>query len=424
MKFNFKVLILVIFITSSNLWGQINSLNNFQNDREGKSAFIGKREEKKIHLWLNKWNIALAEEIFETSLKEFNPGNICAFDLTSLINAKAKGFGFDAKILFYVLRKQNYIDDVVLNTFLKNLKSQNLKLQFANSINDYNDYIELNDSAKNTFTEFQKSSKTRCIDESYRLLKAEIDKNKSASRNLPSIIIQAYNEKIINYASAQKLLRANQVKLNENYITLREYLSKKNELRNLFPINNQEKNDFINKLSRREALSPRSKLFQKYSIIQMTILASVIERLAEHLESTKIEILVYDKQGQGVINKIELEEMERFRFALKYLQKEMTLLGTNYLIGFKPSYQDIIAAAYEIGKIKSEHVETIAKLEVLWNPKKTQYEKFASLIRLTGTVGTLLIPPPYGFLVALGLVAIEMTSKKSEKLKSPDHSLF
>jgi hypothetical protein len=416
-----KWLISFLIINLSALGQQVTALNSLserlKNDREEKSLYLKKWELNLVEKWDGVVSFDQTKEIFNNALSYFNPGNICAFDLSSILVATSKQFG-QPKSFLYTLRKNNLIDDVVLNSLLRNFQA----LQLTISINNENIH-DVSESQKKIFLDFE-NSKNRCIDETFKVWKSKIAIKNQTDRALT--IQAAYQHGIINFQSFQKLYRANSVNLDLDYVTLRDYLSKKEDLRKQKPVNPLELTSIITERSpdAKVKIGHRTRLYQKFNLVQIVLLADIIKKLNEHLASPNMNLMIYDKQGNLVRN-IELEEMERFRFAIKFLRKEMALLPNNfYFSGQSATYIDLITAAYEVGLINSQDINSVASLEELWNPKKTFYEKAGTWIRLAGSVGTLLIPPPYGFVMALALVAIEATAKKSEKIVSPEHSLF
>lgn len=415
MKSTYVILLFTIFYGAT--YAQSLTVEKFVNDREGNSIYIKKADQKQIKRWKSQQGETLAKDLFAESLKTFNLSNICAQSLVSILDAKAKSLGIKTRTLLLVLREDNIIDDIVLNTLLKNLKA----LEFKISIRENIEIPALDLDTSVTFMDFEKS-KNRCIDETYRIWNSKTKLLENQNRE--NYIYAAYHYKVINFPTFQKLYRAHYAELDNEYVSLREYLSKKENLRTLFPIDPKGKNILINAKAKQERIGHRTRLYQRYSVVQITILAKVITNLELHLNSGKATINTYDKSGLIVVETRELTEMERFRYAIRALQTELTTMANNPLVGMTPTYLDVIAAAYEIGKVNSEQVTAIAKLEELWTPKKTFTEKYGTYIRLVGTVGTLLIPPPYGLVIALGLVAMESTAKKSEKISAPEHSLF
>lgn len=413
---------LLIFSMKLLAQGQMNSplpAERFYNDREGSSPFIQKKERSLIAEWEDKVSIDQTKEIFQHALSRYNPSNICAYNLMTDLMALSSQYG-KPKSFLLALRKNDVIDDIVLATLLKNFHVLNSKITFK-----YELTMKLGEEEQKVFKEYFPSNpklNTRCIDESYKVWKAKMN---ISDRSVRADSIQvAYQENIINYQVFQKLYRTNLANIDKDYVTLRDYLSKKQELRDQKPILPSERTTLIAQKVKGKNSSYRSQLYQRYDVVQIMFLADIINKLQEHLASTKMILQIYNKD-ETLLRSIELEEMERFRFALKFLRKEMLELSNNaYFFGQSISYMDLISAAFEVGLISTKDIDEVAKLETLWNPRKTLYEKAAVWIRLAGSVGTLLIPPPYGFAVALGLVAIESSAKKSQKIVSPDYSLF
>ena len=144
------------------------------------------------------------------------------------------------------------------------------------------------------------------------------------------------------------------------------------------------------------------------------LMGNVIKKLRARLEADKIEILVYSREQ--VDETITLEPMERFRFALKLLRKELQALSLNtYFDGRSPDYFDVMVASYEIGLIPASEVDSLAGLQDVWNPEKTLWDKALTWGRMFSSVATIAIPAPYGFIPALVIVVIEATTAKDAK---------
>jgi hypothetical protein len=93
----------------------------------------------------------------------------------------------------------------------------------------------------------------------------------------------------------------------------------------------------------------------------------------------------------------------------------MALLSLNtYFSGRSPDYMDLMTSAYEVGFIPAVELETVAGLQDIWNPKKTFWEKADIWIRTFSAVASVALPPPYGFIPALAVVIIEMTTGKDK----------
>jgi hypothetical protein len=151
-------------------------------------------------------------------------------------------------------------------------------------------------------------------------------------------------------------------------------------------------------------------------------MGNVIKKLKTRLESPRIDILIYDDQDT-VIESFTLDPMERFRFAIRVLRKEMKILSTNnYFQGRQPQYTDLMAAAYEMGIVTSVELDQVAKLEEIWNPTRTFWDKASVWVRLFGSTLSIVVPPPFGFVPTLAIVAIEIFNR--DQPVDDQHSLF
>jgi hypothetical protein len=103
----------------------------------------------------------------------------------------------------------------------------------------------------------------------------------------------------------------------------------------------------------------------------------------------------------------------------------MSLISLNtFFQGRSPEYIDIMTAAFETGVIAGSELDELALLEEIWNPKKTFWDKAQVWVRLFGTVASIALPPPYGFIPALAIVVIEMTVGKKDDKKTNDPTVL
>jgi hypothetical protein len=195
-------------------------------------------------------------------------------------------------------------------------------------------------------------------------------------------------------------------------------------LRTQYPLRDiKERSDFTSVEVKKMKSSRRQKLFENYSDLQIIMMGNVIKRLRSRLEYDAVEISGYK---EGVLQEtIPLDPMERFRFAIKALRKEMSLLSLNtFFNGRSPDYMDLMVASYEIGIIPASELDTVASLEEIWNPKKTFWDKAGIWIKTFASVATIVIPPPYGFIPALVIVVIEATVGKKKDPNANDPSVL
>ena len=100
--------------------------------------------------------------------------------------------------------------------------------------------------------------------------------------------------------------------------------------------------------------------------------------------------------------------MEIYRFLVKYLRYEMSLLKENHLFSnTQVNYVDLVAASFEMYKIPPVALEELLLMETIWNPQKSKKEKVAMWGKLFTQAGIIFIPPPYNYLASLSIMVIE-----------------
>ncbi|MAW07143.1 MAG: hypothetical protein CME61_02555 [Halobacteriovoraceae bacterium] len=116
--------------------------------------------------------------------------------------------------------------------------------------------------------------------------------------------------------------------------------------------------------------------------------------------------------------------VEIYRLCIKLLKKEMKELKTNHLFkGKAPSFNDLVASAYETQLIDKTFLEELYKIQEFWSPKKTKWEKVKFWVSIFTQAGTIFLPPPYNYLVTFSILAIE-NLHPDEELPSYEHSIF
>ncbi len=397
---------------------------DLRNDREGKSFYSGRSHEKAKNKAIDKLGENIILNSYQDTLREVEKSSLCSFTVNELLLNKLKQENsrfkeFEGAI--YYLREQNEIDDVVVKILLDAYEVSTTKVY--NTI-DENSFLPPHDKVKpllsliGAFKEkFLQSS--GCLDEAYKRFYADaqkVEKNIS-KRHLESLYALALEEDLIDRELYTKLEQARRNDLHTRNLTLKSYHQKMTSLRLQFPLRDQdEKSEFVTGKTDKLKMSRRQFLLEHYSDIQIALMGDVIKKLRTRLDSPKAEILIYDR-NQG-IETITLEPMERFRLAIKLLRKEMSYLSLNtFFNGTSPGYLDLMTAAYESGIIPASELDEIAGLEDMWNPKKTFWQKAKVWVTTLGTVATVIIPPPYGFLPALAIVVIEYTTGAD---KDPD----
>lgn len=212
-------------------------------------------------------------------------------------------------------------------------------------------------------------------------------------------------------------------KVHEWPLTMSSYARSLEKLTQKYPDRTKEKSDAISSTKFGQKISMRVGLYQKFNSTQIILLANLVKEMKARLESKDVKIVIdYDDRPAETI---ELSPMEKFRFILKLLRKEMAELNNSSLLeGKNASYFDVIAAAYEVGVIKSGEIEQLAALQEIWNPTKTPKEKALFWVKTFGGVASVLLPPPYGFVSVMAIMLIDQQVKDAPVNRDPDFNLF
>lgn len=419
----FKLLILAL------LWSfQAMAQVSFVNDREG----VSYHQNKKFLKHSKYVNPAVATAAFHETLSTVRPSQICAIDLVDSLQKKLKDVK-KSKFHFVLksLRAQNEIDDVVYNILMKAWGVLETPAVLYAEDDSYQEHLSFDGEDREkkvqAVASFESRQAGRCLDEAFKNVISDLRKidKKISDQEIEATIRLAYEEHKISLLSFGRLEQLRREKAQEWRLSLKDYIQKVQTLRGQFPLRDKnEKSNFVTKKSTLGKMSHRERLYENYSFIQIALMGNVIKKLKDRLDSPKVEILVYSKEDK-VNEVVPLDPMERFRFAIKILRKEMHELSiNNYFGGRKPSYLDIMAASYEIGIVTSLEIDEVAGLEEIWNPKKTFWDKAQTWVRMASSVAAIVIPPPYGFIATLALVAIEATNKKKDANTNLEHSLF
>lgn len=417
--------ILISFILLAHSMPALAEALDFSNEREGRSSYDTKSNQRSVKSTLKKINSQTIHSSFETALRESTSNNVCAYNINeTFINhlgvKKISKSVFEGAI--YHLRFENKIDDMVAQILFNAYKAAH------KTVHRYEEehFLPGNSSQREMLYTLIKDFSTKylnrqCYDDAYRLLHTDLNKVMPLSKNaLKSIFLSASNRNLINEEVYLLLERARLSDLHLKSVSLKDYQQKLVSLRDQYPLGTDEVSDFVTEMND-NGLTHRQQLLGNYNDLQIIVMGNLIKKLRTRLESDRIEIMIYDQEGN--IEMIPLDPMERFRFSLKLLRKEMHQLAQNSLFnGRAPSYMDLIAASFEIGVVAGTEIDELGSLEEVWNPKKTFWDKASFWVRSFSSVATILIPPPYGFIPVLALVAIEATMDKDTPID--DGSLF
>jgi hypothetical protein len=378
-------------------------------DREGKSFFLSEiNEEYYRSLPVNPERLKADLLAASAEVK----GEPCAFKLIAKLEEKRHFPQYDLATYFHLLRSHRIIDDVIYRLSFKVL---NIGYSFEHSEVDLTQIT--NESKHYPIAQFLKRDKAgKCFDENMKLLSSDLRAGKKKFKLKPALsplIKAALTDKILSPEGAEMMKRAMKEKLQDEPLTLMQYQQKKQILRTEHPVPKVESHFITQKVSKKVKTSHRQKLYDQYTYVQISRMGNLLKVMRQIQDSDKIVINTYGPDQKTIIHQRELLPHERYGYAIKFLRVEMKNFQKNPLFeGKKPSFTDVIASAYELGFLAAEEIESVAKIEEFWNPKKTFLEKSMVWIRMFGTLSAVIVPPPYGFIAILGIMVIEATTKK------------
>lgn len=178
-------------------------------------------------------------------------------------------------------------------------------------------------------------------------------------------------------------------------------------------------NGFTEKyVSRKEGLTRRGRLYKTFSPTQVMIMSGVIEKLARRLDARRVELIFQYGPNADESQSYVLSPMEQYRVSIKMMRKEMAeLMRGDLFAGTGLEYEDIIAASFETGLIKSSELDQILKFEEFWNPRTNRIRAYASFAFSLAGTATFYLPPPWNI---VGAVALMFTQTRIMPAPQPD----
>ncbi len=392
----------------------------YQNIRESDSELITSLKKDEVErLYKNTRDLEVLKKIIgDRSI------NRCA---TKVINKIQNDLGLvsekDVELAVLGLRMSDAIDDVSASLLIK---ANDLSHVIPNPIakNDLTDDDENNAMAIYKSNAKSIHDKTLCIEDTYRdLVGSLISKSPKFIRNLKHINKLALNNGYISDNEFKRLEMLRFKKVHEWPMTLSNYAQSLEMLNRKFSERVKEASTLVTSVKFRQKKSLRLALYEKYNSTQIILLANMMKELKERLESKDITINInYVDRPSEIIN---LSPMEKFRFILKLLRKEMADMNNGSLLAGKPAnYMDLITASYEVGYIGANEVEQLASLQNIWNPVITPKEKAMYWVKTFGGMASVLLPPPFGFVSVMVIMLIDQQIKDAPVNTDLDFSMF
>ncbi|MFA6237714.1 MAG: hypothetical protein WC635_10340 [Bacteriovorax sp.] len=396
---------------------------SYKNIREGKSALIPRFKEDDIaRMYRGTKAINVLRKIITDKSV-----NRCATKVISAIESQLDLVSDkDVEDAILGLRLDDSIDDVSAGLLIHASK---LSRPLANPIakNELTDEEEAKAISIFSSKISDIKNKSLCIEDTYRSIYFSLVKESAKfGKHLKHLNKIAFDRDLISEAEFRRLETMRAGKVYEWPLSLSSYAQTLDTLAKRFPDRVKESSELITDNSEgkfRNKKSLRQSLHEKYNSTQIILLANMVRDLKKRLEASDISINInYPDQPTEIIS---LSPMEKFRFILKLLRKELSTINNSSLLnGRSASYIDIITAAYEVGYISSAEIEQLAALEDIWNPKKTSQEKVMFWVKRFGGVASILLPPPFGFVSVMAIMLIDQYISQAPVDRDPDGNIF
>lgn len=394
----------------------------YQNLRESASELISEEKSTEIK---SRFENSTALELLQTILADRSVNRCATKTIASIKHKLGLKQQEDIEESILALRINDELDDISAGLLIKASKI-NSTLTHPIAHNDL--FAEEEENALEIYKKeiAAINLNNACIEDAYRSVVGKLLAGAlKFKKNLKHINKLAFERNIISERTFKEfeLMRTN--KVHEWPITLSQYASNLASLAKRFPERKKEGSDVVTKNGKwwKNKSSLRQNLHEKYNSTQIILLANVVKDLKKRLGSANISVHIdYVTQQSEVIN---LSPMEKFRFILKLLRKELALLNNGSVLGGQQAnYIDIITAAYEVGYITSNEIEMLASLEEVWNPKKTTKEKVMFWVKTFGGVASVFLPPPFGFVSVLAIMLIDQQVKEAPVNRDSDFNLL
>ncbi|MFA5584462.1 MAG: hypothetical protein WDA09_09620, partial [Bacteriovoracaceae bacterium] len=235
-----RLFLLTISLFMQTTWAGQESLS-FRNDREGKSLYDTRSNNRKISNLLRKTNSQTVVNAYRNALNEQSERNLCSYNLNeSFLNnlglRKVSKSQFEGSV--YHLRELGEIDDVVVQILLNSYNISHRTI-FSDH-NEHHRFLVGTHSQRERLYQLIKDFPTylarNCYDEAYRLLYNDLNKEVSLSQNsLRDLFLEARDRRIINDEIYNLLERARLGDLHLKSVTLKDYHTKIKNLRSQYP---------------------------------------------------------------------------------------------------------------------------------------------------------------------------------------------
>jgi hypothetical protein len=442
MKFLFFFMVL-IFISFTRAFAFDVTL--LQNNKEAVSRIVTNKDRSSLATWLKSHPLrdearTRAVSVFRSTMVTFEARDgQCDPGLVQLLLDNAKSAGViqqetELRQLLVLLRTQNEMDDILMNIMLK---ADEVRIDLANAGRWKAPRISSSLGAAPAGMDLKKyfgmvtpwpDDVSYCSIGRYMRMAEMVTAKTPAERNNTMLRLATIGlrDGMIDRITFNKLnaLRLDGVLTWDhyayNYLNMIENAKDKMaKTREAVAANNFS----ATYASRKEKLTQRGRLYKMFSPTQVMIMSGVIEKLTRRLDARRVDLIFqYGPNSTIQSQTYVLSPMEQYRVAINMMRKEMgELMRGDLFAGTGIQYEDIIAASYETGLIKSEELDHILKFEEFWNPKgESRFRTYANFAFSIAGTATFYLPPPFNIMGAVALMFTQSRLLPTTQKPDPD----
>lgn len=218
--------------------------------------------------------------------------------------------------------------------------------------------------------------------------------------------------KVVGPELAAWLRNLHETKWDETPFTLSTVTEKMKFVKNIYLADGKksEKSSFVSlKKKKSGGLTQRIAFYKSYTGEQMYLLSHVYFRFERRIGARSAELRFIYGDTDEDIETYQLSPTEQYRAAQKWLHKEFAkdMKISSIFDGRAIAYEDIVLAGLETGFIEAKNADLALKVDDLWNPNITKFEKIWNFSKQVLGYGMILVPPPLNSAISVGMALVE-----------------
>lgn len=266
-----------------------------------------------------------------------------------------------------------------------------------------------------------------CSLDAYFYMARELKYKNSKDRDgqMFKLLYMAYKDGVIDLATFNRLETFRKRGALDWQVYFNRYADVVNNAKDKLTKNPETKatNDFSQEyVSRKDRVTKRGNLYSSFNSTQIMMLAQIIEKAARRMDAKQAYLRwEFQDDSEGDHEIYVLSPMEQYRVAIRMLRRDMAEVMRSEAFKYTGvEYEDLIAAAYETGFIKSSELDYVLKFEDLWNPKTPKWKKYANFAFSLAGSAAFYLPPPWNIVGSIGLVLAQSKLVNGDQQPDPD----